>query len=79
MRPTPEQLAVLARIEGGLAVRPIDREPTVPYTVETYQWSRDANAIVAHRTVRRDGETNPRLMFRTELFRIQRDGTTTRL
>ena len=85
MKPTREQLSVLARVEHGEAVTAVqiaegDRFET--RTVVSYQWSRDGDAVVTHRTVlapeaSRTG--NARLDYRVEMFRIQPDGSVSRL
>lgn len=85
MKPTREQIAVLARIEHGEAVTAAqiaegDRFET--RTIASYQWSRDGHAVIAHRTVlapeaQRTG--NARLDYRVEMFRIQPDGSVSRL
>ena len=81
MKPTPEQTHVLNLIEGGIQIRGNMVSPTdAILEVVTYQWSRDGDAVVAHRTVVRDDATgDPRMDYRTELFRIQRDGTCAKL
>lgn len=82
MKPTAQQMHVLQRIQNGYPhiARIGDRDTML--TVQTFQWSRDGDAIVAHRTVLRDGPApmmDPRLAYRTELYRIQRDGSVARL
>lgn len=80
MKPTHYQSAVLTRIEKG--DRRVDgpQDTRESLIVHSFQWSRDGESIVAHRTVLRDDATgDPRLDFRTELFRIPRDGVVVKL
>lgn len=83
MKNTPQQTHALSLIEAGIQIRQGSVWPNDPILhVHTYQWSRDGDAVVAHRTVLRDDATpttDARLAYRTELFRIQRDGAVTRL
>lgn len=86
MKPTNNQTTVLRNIELGVPVTPAQMQVrnanpgSYPLSVATFGWSRDGNTIVAHRTVVRDDATgDARLDYRTELYRVQRDGTTTRL
>ena len=76
MKPTPQQTAVLSSIEAGERVAGSNSD----LTVAAFEWSRDGQAVVAHRTVLVDNPVgNPRFDYRTELFRVQRDGTVARL
>lgn len=85
MKPTREQIAVLARVEHGEAVTAAQISEGSAFetrTIVSYQWSRDGHAVLAHRTVlapeaSRTG--NPRLDYRVEMFRIQPDGSVSRL
>jgi len=79
MKPTAEQTAVLSKIERGLPVTPSQLGMGI-LTVAAYQWSRDGDTIVAHRTVLRDAPTgSPRTDYRTELYRVRRDGSVSKL
>ncbi len=84
MKPTREQIAVLSCVEHGEPVTSAQcaDESFEARTVVSYQWSRDGDAVLAHRTIlapeaSRTG--NPRLDYRVEMFRIQPDGSASRL
>ena len=80
MKTTAAQGILLLNIAAGYPdpTSTGDDEPRLH--VVTHQWSRDGDAIVAHRTVVRAGATgDPRTDYRTELDRIQRDGALARL
>jgi hypothetical protein len=79
VRLTDYQEMVIARIETGQRDL-TDDCPSDFLEMQSFQWSRDGDSVVAHRTVLRDDATgDPRLDFRTELYRITRDGRTIRL
>lgn len=74
------QESVLARIAAGDVRVDGPQDLTEKLVVVTSQWSRDGHDIVAHRTVLVANPTgNPRTDYRTELYRIGRDGAVTRL
>jgi hypothetical protein len=77
MKPTTLQAEVLERIEDGLPV--LESQLGRCVNVASFQWSRDGDSIVAHRTVLTGRTGNPRLDYRTELFRITREGGVTKL
>jgi hypothetical protein len=80
MKPTPAQQALLARIENGESVSDAYRElAPAAEAVLSFQWSRDGMSIVAHRTVRKTMTGNPRLDYRVEMFRLDRDGDINKL
>lgn len=82
MKPSPAQVAILAQIEHGVPRDLLGCPNALPrqdIRIASYQWSRDGDAVLVHRTILTEDTGNPRLDFRVEMFRIQRDGTIARL
>ncbi len=74
------QTRVLERIAAG--DRSVDgpQDSSEKLQVVTFQWSRDGQDVVAHRTVLRDDATgNPRTDYRTEIFRLPAGGSVKRI
>lgn len=78
---TKEQQVIIDRMAAGNMDICKEDGPKIVMRLNTLEYSRDGIAILASRAVLRDGRdgSNPRLDWKIEMYRIQKDGSVQRL